>query len=185
MPPNDQSPRVQLVDPATGDVVGSVFADGSGNVEIQRADATAFRFVATPSSGTDVVRFQDAETPLTDAAFAVAHPHRFDITALEDTESREVPLLVPDQSTLSVYRWGAFDASDGTAPTGLDVELLDGGDTVQATANTPNSEDAATPQASFQNTSGSQSVFKLRVLNGTGGTLDSPGVGATFGWVLE
>jgi hypothetical protein len=222
MPPNDQAPRYQLVDPSTGDVVGSVFGDGNGNVEIQDETGTPYLFPSSPSSGTDVARFQDlpsdtrtdisnggttvvSETTdidftdlliasddtdgtgsvaFDDVGYVVEYPQRFDITALDDTESREIPLLVDDTETLEVYRWGAFDASDGTAPTGLDVELVDGNDTVQASANTVNDQSTSTPVASFTNSSGSTSVFKLRVNNTTGSAINSPGVGANFGWQI-
>jgi len=178
MAPNDQAPRYQLVDPSTGDVVGSVFGDGNGNVEIQDETGTSYLFPSNPSSGTDVARFQDLPS---DTGTDI---QRFDITALDDTESREIPLRVDDTETLEVYRWGAFDASDGTAPTGLDVELVDGSDTVQASANTVNNQSTSTPVASFTNSSGSTSVFKLRVNNTTGSAINSPGVGANFGWQI-
>jgi hypothetical protein len=102
--------------------------------------------------------------------------------ALDDTESIELAVRVPDGSTLEVYRWGAFQVSDGTAPTGLDCELLDGADTVQASENTANTESDAAPVASYTNSSGSVSVFKLRALNGTGGTIGSPGVSFRAVW---
>jgi hypothetical protein len=201
-----------------------VFGDGNGNVEIQDETGTSFVFPSTPSSGTDVARFQDlpsdtdtrtdisdggttvvSETTdidftnllvvtddtdgtgsvaFDDVGYVVEYPQRFDITALDDTESREIPLLVDDTETLEVYRWGAFDASDGTAPTGLGVELVDGSDTVQASANTVNNQSTSTPVASFTNSSGSTSVFKLRVNNTTGSAINSPGVGANFGWQI-
>lgn len=106
---------------------------------------------------------------------------RTPITALEDTESIEIPVIVPDGQTLTVYQWGAFKAADGTAPTGLDVELVDGNDTVQSSANTTGNTNT-NGIASYTNGSGSASVFKLRAKNGTGSALTSPGVGAKFGW---
>ena len=223
MPPSDQEPRYQLVD-SNDNVVGSFFGDGNGNVEIQDETGTSFVFPASPSSGTDVARFQDlpsgtdtrtdisdggttvvSETTdidftdllvatddtdgtgsvaFDDIGYVVEYPQRFDITALDDTESREIPLLVDDTQTLGVYRWGAFDASDGTAPTGLDVELVDGSDTVQASANTTNNQSTSTPVASFTNSTGTTSVFKLRVNNTTGSAINTPGVGANFGWQI-
>jgi hypothetical protein len=53
MPPNDQAPRYQLVDPSTGNVVGSVFGDGDGNVVIADETDTQTTFdsdgVTTPA----------------------------------------------------------------------------------------------------------------------------------------
>jgi hypothetical protein len=59
MPPNDQEPRYRLVD-SNGNVVGSLFVNGDGNVAIQDETATETEFtpqgVATPSVETDAVR---------------------------------------------------------------------------------------------------------------------------------
>ena len=114
----------------------------------------------------------------------VDNPNRLPIAELEDGESVELAIPVDDGETLEVYRWGAFDVSDGTAPTGLDVELLDDTDTVQASENTPNTQDDRTPVASYENTSGTVSVFNLRAKNDTGSAIDSPGVGPHFGYVV-
>lgn len=112
----------------------------------------------------------------------VDHPDRPPIARLDDTESIEIPIRVPDKSTLEVYRWGAFDASDGSAPAGLTAELLDGSDTVQASENTANNQSMSSTVASNQNTSGSASIFKLRAKNGTGSAINNPGVGCVFGY---
>jgi len=115
--------------------------------------------------------------------FAATEPRREQrsVVALADTDSHEIALRVPDSSTVTVYRWGAFKVADGTAPTGLDVELLDGGDTVQSSANTTGNSNTS-GVASYTNSTGSLEVVKLRVKNGTGGALDSPGVCSFFGW---
>jgi hypothetical protein len=115
-------------------------------------------------------------------SLVVAQPDRLPIVALDDGESVEVPIPLANGATLEVYRWGAYDVTDGSAPAGLVCELVDGTDTVQTSENTVNSQDAATPVASHENTSGSNSVFKLRAKNTTGGVLDSPGVGCHFGY---
>lgn len=106
------------------------------------------------------------------------------IAALEDGESIEIPVRVDDGGTLKIYRWGAFDVSDGTAPTNLDVELLDGGDSVQISENTPDTQNDRTPVASYENTSGTLSIFKLRAKNDTGDAIDNPGIGSHFGYVV-
>ena len=104
---------------------------------------------------------------------------------LEDGEAVEISVPVSDGETLKVYRWGAYKIADGTAPTGLDVKLLDEGDTAQATANTVNSENVSTPVTSHGNTSGSLAIFKLRAENGTGNAFTTDGVGAVFAYVVE
>jgi hypothetical protein len=109
------------------------------------------------------------------------------IALLEDTESVEITVPVPDGQTLMVYRWGAYKIADGTAPAGLDVQLLDGADTVQASANVVDEEstDPAAPVASYTNTSGSTSIFKLRSKNATGNNYTADGVGAHFAYIVE
>jgi len=122
------------------------------------------------------------------ASVVVQNPDRLPAAELQGGESIEVPIPVADGETLEVYRWGAFDASDHTAPTGLDVELVDGGDVVQTAANTTNSQDTGAPVASYQNTSGATQVFKLRAKNDSGaaiGDVDgAPGVGSHFGYLV-
>jgi len=114
----------------------------------------------------------------------VDNPERLPITVLKNGESIEVPVYVDDGETLAVYRWGAFDASSALAPTGLDVELLDGNDTIQESQNTANTESDRTPVASHENTSGEPAVLKLRAKNYTGSTIENPGVGSHFGYVV-
>ena len=116
----------------------------------------------------------------------VENPDRNRAAELSDGDSIEIPIPVADGESLEVYRWGAFDAADHTAPTGLDVELVDGGDVVQIAANTTNSQDTTAPVASLQNTSGGTAVYKLRAKNDTGSAIGEadgdPGVGAHFGY---
>jgi hypothetical protein len=109
------------------------------------------------------------------------------VALLEDGESVEVTVVVPAGEALKVYRWGAYTIADGTAPTGLDVRLLDGSDTVQASENTTDTEstDTTAPVASYMNSSGSPSVFKLRANNATGNTYTMDGVGAHFAYIIE
>ena len=123
----------------------------------------------------------DAST-LERSSLVVDDPQRLPIAELADGESIELPIPVADGETLKVYRWGAFDVSDGTAPTGLDVELLDGSDTVQVSANTADDQNTDIPVASYENRSGTKSVFKLRAINQTGSNMRSPGVGCHFGF---
>lgn len=91
-------------------------------------------------------------------------------------------MIVPANATLEVYRWGAFTVSTHSAPSGLTVELLDGSDTVQASANTVDDRDPASAVVSSENMSGSSSIFKLRARDGTGSPIDDPGVGCHFGY---
>ncbi len=106
---------------------------------------------------------------------------------LEDTESVEITVAVPDGETLKVYRWGAYEVGGGTAPAGLQAQLLDGGDTVQASENTVDTEstDPAAPVASHTNSSGSASIFKLRANNATGNAYTTNGVGSHFAYIVE
>ena len=112
----------------------------------------------------------------------VEKPEHLPIAELSDDESIELSVVVQAGETLEVYRWGAYDVGAESAPTGLDAELLDGGDVVQASENTIDSSDADTSIASHENTSGSVSVFKLRAKNDTGSAIDNPGVGSHFGY---
>jgi len=59
MPPNDQEPACRLVDPSTGNIVGSFYENGSGDVEIQPSDGTQYKFAQSPSDNVDVARLQD------------------------------------------------------------------------------------------------------------------------------
>lgn len=100
--------------------------------------------------------------------------------ALSDGDSAEITIPVVDGETLEVFRWGAYRIDDGTTPGGLDMQIKDGGDAVQASENTGNTEstDPSAPVASHQNASGGVSIFKIAVNNGTGGEIADPGVGA-------
>ena len=134
--------------------------------------------ISTVKLQTDSVDIDSLDVP----ELVVDQPEVLPITELEDTESVELPIVVQDAETLEVYRWGAFDVSDGSVPTGLDVELLDDSDTTQASENTRDSSSTSTPVASYQNSSGTVSIFKLRAKNDTGSAIDSPGVGSQFGY---
>lgn len=105
--------------------------------------------------------------------------------SLADTESAEISVLVPDGQTLTVYRWGVYKIADGTAPTGLEAQLLDGSDTVQASENTTDSENTSSGVASHSNSSGSASIFKLRADNDTGSDFTTDGVGAFFAYEVS
>ena len=188
------------------DVESFATSGGSGTAPVSQGDGTlSMTDIATQSelngkaddphnNAAHSVNYIENNTDTVDddninlASLVVENPELLQLTELADTESTEISIPVADGETLEVYRWGGYDANDGTAPTGLDVELLDGSDTVQASENTVNTEDKSTPVASYTNSSGSQSIFKLRVYNGTGGTIPStdgdPGVGAHFGYVV-
>lgn len=117
----------------------------------------------------------------------VDSPEVISNAVLANGESAELSVPVPDGETMKVYRWGAYKISDGSTPTDLDVELKDGSDTVQATANTTNNEstDPASPVVSHTNSTGSLSIYKLAVANDTGSEISDPGVGAMFGYIVE
>jgi hypothetical protein len=109
------------------------------------------------------------------------------VALLENGESIEVTVVVPESEALKIYRWGAYTIADGTAPTGLEVRLLDGGDTVQASGNTTDTEstDPSVPVASYTDSTGSPSVFKLRANNATGNDYTTGGVGSHFAYIIE
>jgi len=74
MPPNDQEPAYRLVDPSTGDIVGTFYENGNGDVEIQPSDGTQYKFAQSPANKVDVARLQnttdvkykaDANSPFT------------------------------------------------------------------------------------------------------------------------
>jgi hypothetical protein len=112
----------------------------------------------------------------------VEQPDRLPIVELRDGESIEIPVAVDAGEVLKVYRWGVFDVSTHSAPSGLTVELLDGDDNVQVSASTADERDSVSPVASVENTSGTLSIFKLRAKNETGAPIDDPGVGSHFGY---
>lgn len=119
----------------------------------------------------------------------IDNPERQWSVELDENESVEIQVYVEDGETLAVYRWGAYDGNSGTAPTGLNVELLDEDDTVQQQANTVDEFDSSDPVASLENISGDSQVFVLRAKNTTGSPIgdgeDVRGVGAHFGYIVE
>lgn len=168
--------------------VGIVRTTNTTGTALDDGSATNPRYSNVIADGT----IQDnIESPQTDADYIarlVDSPNAsISNTVLDDGDSAEKSVPVADGETLKVYRWGAYQISDGTTPNNLDVELLDGSDTVQATENTGDNEstDPSTPVASHTNSSGSVSIFKLAVANDTGSTIADPGVGAFFAYVVE
>ena len=124
----------------------------------------------------------EAEVAFDEVQWLVDHPERTGVKLLEDTENYDISVPVPDGQTLEVYRWGVWKVADYTTPTGLEVQLLDGGDTVQSSANATDQQDTATPVASLANSSGSTSLYKLRLSNATGSNYTTDGVGGHFGY---
>jgi len=108
-------------------------------------------------------------------------------TALDSGDSAEITVPVPNGESVEVFRWGGYKVTDGTAPSSLKVQVKDGSDNVDVSANTVNSQstDPASPLASVSNGSGSLSIFKLAVNNGTSGTIADPGVGAIFAYRVK
>lgn len=104
----------------------------------------------------------------------VNSPELFPRTTLDDTESIEKDIVVPDGETLTIYRWGVHRTSDDTAPTNLDIELLDETDSVDTTANTTDNENTA-GIASITNSSGGEHVYTVRLKNDTGSSEDVAG----------
>jgi hypothetical protein len=121
------------------------------------------------------------------SSLSVNNPDRYQSAKLDDGSSYEVPVQVPAGATLSVYRWGAYDANTSSAPSGLNVELLDENDTVEKSANTADTQQDS-PIVELENTSDQRTVYILRAKNDTGDTLggedDSRGVGMHFGYLV-
>jgi len=144
-----------------------------------------------PGSGNDVVldyRIYTLDVSISKSRIQnlVDSPNGHIPTALlEDTESVEISVPVPDGESLKVYRWGAYLIADGTTPSGVEVQLLDGGDSVQASENTANTESTSTPVAQHGNASGSLSIFKLRITNQSGANYATDGIGGFFAYVVE
>lgn len=129
----------------------------------------------------DSARFGD-KTP---AEFLIDSPNgNIESALLENGESTSITARVADTETLTVYAWGAWKVGDGTTPSSLDVELVDQSGTVQASANTAWAENTA-GVASYQNTSGSAKIYRLRISNGTGNNYTTDGVGGQFAFVVE
>jgi len=133
----------------------------------------------------DLALLSDIPTGPT-AALVAARPTKEIVDSLADaTATTGKPVLVPDGSSLNVYRWGVYQITDATAPTGLLVEIVDSTGTQQASANTTDSTDVSSPVASVANSSGSPEVYRLRINNTTGGQISSPGIGAHYGYLVE
>ena len=119
----------------------------------------------------------------------VDDPERKWSVELDDNESAEIQVYVEDGETLSVYRWGAYDGNSGTAPTGLNVEILDENDAVQQQSNTVDEYNKNEPIASIENTTGDSQIFVLRAKNATGNSIGDGdgerGVGVHFGYLVE
>lgn len=101
---------------------------------------------------------------------------------LENGESTEISVTVPSGKSLTVYRWGCYNISNSTAPTGLEVQLLADDDTVIGSENTVDSRETTNGVAWLENTGSGPDVYKLRVYNGTGNTHE---VGGFFGYIVE
>ena len=193
--PTGPSLKVAEVD-ATAETVSDQWALRTDSGALSYPDAAAASAAASDLRDGSIVYTRDTDThhAVTGGALSaialqvesvVNSPDMFQFTELDNGESTEIGIPVPSNATLAVYRWGGYRVSDHTAPTGLDMELLDGADTVQVAANTTDNSDLTTPVASHTNSSGSASLFNLRVQNDTGGAIDSPGVGSHAGWRVE
>jgi hypothetical protein len=66
------------------------------------------------------------QTAINYPEMVVDNPDRYQAAELDDGDSYEIPVQVPNGHRLVVYRWGCYDANTNSAPSGLDVQLLDG-----------------------------------------------------------
>lgn len=186
--PNDYLSPVLRALEVRGDITddqGNTYVDyANGWVPSAALEANSLTVTAGSdlTGGGSITLGNSATVDFDRASFLVDSPNgHIPNAVLDNGESAEITVPVPDGETLTVYRWGAYKVSDGTTPTDLDVELKDGSDTVQATANTGNTENTS-GVASQTNSSGSLSIFKLAVANDTDSTISDPGVAAFFGY---
>lgn len=103
----------------------------------------------------------------------VARPNaHIPASTLSDTDTAEIAVPIAAGGRIDVYRWGGWELTNHTAPTGLAVELLNPDETVAASEETVNTTDA-TGIASYENTSSGVEVPTLRLNNGTGSEIDA------------
>ncbi|AFH21455.1 hypothetical protein OSG_eHP1_00125 [environmental Halophage eHP-1] len=160
MPPSDQEPRYRLVD-SNDNVVGSLFGDGNGNVEIQDETGTSYLFTSSPNSGSDVARFQDlpsdTRTDISDGGTTVVSDTS-DINFVDN-------LTVTDDGDGTVR----IDAATGGTDTRTDVS--DDGTLVVT-----DTEDINFGSGLDVTDDGDTSVTVDSTASGTGGTADTASV---------
>lgn len=192
---NDCTFGMSQIDQASGDaiVLGGarpnlfgVSTTNTGTTPLNDAAATSPQYRGVVTDGT----VQD-NSPVTDSEWVqrlVDSPngHIMNVV-LDNGDSAEIPVPVPDGEDIKVYRWGSYRISDSTSPNGLVVRLKEGDDTVNTSdgAIDKESTDPASPVAQHTNNTGSLSIMKLAVNNGTGSTIADPGVAAHFAYVVE
>ena len=142
----------------------------------------------TDDNATTYIDYSTGETrwePVDEIAYITSEEgvRRYQTAELEDTESHEVPVTLAGTETLEVYRWGAYTVGDPpSAPAGLTAEIADASGTALTSESTTDTTQTGSPVASYENTTGGEVTVVLRAYNGTGGALDSPGVGMHFGF---
>lgn len=159
-------------------------SDGDGRVD-EADQAFGYKSNDIDDDGDGIVNNSDKLEGKTYVEHLIDAPNgQLDTALLEDTETTSITVRVPDTETLTVYAWGVWKVSDGTAPTGLEAELVDQSGTVQTSANTTWTENTG-GVASYQNTSGSQKIYRLRANNATGNNYTTNGVGGAFAYIVE
>ena len=155
--------------------------DGESGTGVSNNGTTVVSETTDINFGSNVTASDDGDGTATVQSLGIDSPKVFTRAELEDTESIEHDIPVNDTETLTIYRWGVHRTSDDTAPTGLDVELVDAGDTVQTAANTVDNENS-NGITSLSNSSGSLSIYTIRLYNGTGSTEE---VAGHFAYIVE
>jgi len=168
----DDAGNSLTIDAAGGTDTRTDVSDGGTTVV---SDTTDINF------GSNISASDDGDGTATVQSLGVDSPKVFTRAELNDTESIEHDIPVNDTETLTIYRWGVHRTSDDTAPTGLDVELVDAGDAVQTAANTVDNENSS-GITSLSNSSGSLSIYTVRLYNGTGSTEE---VAGHFAYIVE
>ena len=125
---NDQEPRYRLVD-SNGNVVGSLFQNADGNVEIQDETGTGSVFgpdgIVTPAIDANVVNTEDLSTgrnyqDLTES-------RALDTQEINDTDS-EIIVIVQIEATADNTEGIILPRVDGESPIPTPVRSLDTGE---------------------------------------------------------
>lgn len=100
----------------------------------------------------------------------------------------ERTVIVPDDFEITLHTWGGYTVPSMTAPTGVEVRLLDDTESILTASNTVR-EASTSGLYTDMNDSGSDSLYLLRLVNESGTDYTSAagndGLGAFFGYAIE
>jgi DNA replication initiation complex subunit (GINS family) len=168
--------------------------DGSNNFNVQEGDITHDNLSGGTTSDAHHIRpgagdylYESGDDFNVDhAAALIDSPNGHIGTAdLPASESAELTVRLADGEAIFIYAWGGYTVPSGTAPSGLQVQLIDPSGTTQASENTVWTANAS-GVASYTNSSGGVQIMRLRVDNSTGTNYTSDagndGVAAQFAY---